>query len=413
MKLKDLAPDPHNANKGTERGRAMLEDSLKRYGAGRSILVDKHGRVIAGNKTLETAIESGFDEVEVIQTDGKKIVAVQRVDLDLLKDDSARQLAYADNRVSEVDLEFNPEQILKDVEQGLDFDGLWTQKELDDLVKDLLPQEDPPAQIDQAEELQKKWQVKDKDVWEIGRHRLMCGDATIQEDVEKLLDGNNPNLTVTDPPYGVEYDAAWRSRGAEEGWFKYADGSPAYAPSRIGKVKNDEQVDWKKAWELCPGPVIYTWSPGGDPVIITGQLLQESGFQIRNQIMWRKPHFPISRGHYTYQHEPLWYAVRKGQKSHWIGDANASTVWDITLDTNVVGGHSTQKPQECMARPISNHEGDVYDPFLGSGTTMVAAENLNRTCYGMEIHPPYCAVILQRLEDMGLKPIRNKICPQA
>jgi len=134
MKLKDLVPDPHNANRGTERGRAMLEDSLKQYGAGRSILVDKHGRVIAGNKTLETAIESGFTDVEVIQTDGKKIVAVQRVDLDLLKDDSARQLAYADNRVSEVDLEFDTSKILEDLDRGLDFSGLWSGEELDKML---------------------------------------------------------------------------------------------------------------------------------------------------------------------------------------------------------------------------------------------------------------------------------------
>lgn len=131
MKLKDLVPDPHNANKGTERGRAMLEDSLKQYGAGRSILVDKHGRVIAGNKTLETAIESGFDEVEVIQTDGKKIIAVQRVDLDLLKDDSARQLAYADNRTSEIDLDWDADKILEDLDKGIDLDVLFYDWELE------------------------------------------------------------------------------------------------------------------------------------------------------------------------------------------------------------------------------------------------------------------------------------------
>lgn len=116
--------------------------------------------------------------------------------------------------------------------------------------------------------------------------------------------------------------------------------------------------------------------------------------------MWRKPHFPISRGHYTYQHEPCWYAVRKGKQSHWIGDANASTVWDISLDKNVEGGHSTQKPLECMARPIRNHDSEfVYEPFCGSGTTIIACENLGRRCRAIEISPAFVAVCLQRYLD--------------
>jgi DNA modification methylase len=134
---------------------------------------------------------------------------------------------------------------------------------------------------------------------------------------------------------------------------------------------------------------------------VDGVALQKAGFEIRYQIMWRKPHFPVSRGHYTYQHEPCWYGVRKGRQSHWIGDHNASTVWDITLDKNVAGGHSTQKPLECMARPLRNHEGDVYEPFAGSGTTIVAAEQLGRRCYALEIEPAYVAICLERLSKMG------------
>jgi len=128
--------------------------------------------------------------------------------------------------------------------------------------------------------------------------------------------------------------------------------------------------------------------------------------------MWRKPHFPISRGHYTFQHEPCWYAVRKGRQASWIGPANASTVWDISLDKNVSpaapdGGHSTQKPLECMERPMSYHEGDVYDPFVGSGTTIIAAERLDRRCYAMEIEPRYCDVAIKRWEDYtGLKAVK-------
>jgi DNA modification methylase len=253
--------------------------------------------------------------------------------------------------------------------------------------------EDPGAQIDRADELRQKWGTERGQLWTIGRHRLLCGDSTSAEDVARLLDGDMPTLMVTDPPYGVEYEAEWRET------LSHADGR------RSGHVANDNRADWSDAWRLFPGDVAYTWSPGGDHVILTGTALQSAGYEIRNQIVWRKPHFPISRGHYTYQHEPCWYAVKKGRTAHWIGEHNASTVWEIPLDKNVEGGHSTQKPLECMARPIRNHEGDVYEPFAGSGTTLVAAELAGRSCYAMEISAPYCGVILERLAGMGLSPV--------
>lgn len=258
---------------------------------------------------------------------------------------------------------------------------------------------DEPAQTDQAAELQKQWGTEAGQLWLVKgkqEHRLKCGDSTVEGDVSQLLDGEAPWLMVTDPPYGVNYDPNWRNEAAAAGHLNYA-------ARRVGTVENDDRVDWSDAYKLFPGDVAYTWSPPGDHIILTGQALQGAGFQIRNQIIWRKPHFPISRGHYTYRHEPCWYGVKKGSKAHWIGDATSSTMWEVSLDKNVDGGHSTQKPLECMARPIRNHEGDVYDPFLGSGTTMVAAEQLGRRCYGMEISPGYVAVALERMTKLGCK----------
>lgn len=265
------------------------------------------------------------------------------------------------------------------------------------LYADKPPKDAPEPQVDRAEELREKWQTERGQLWEVGRHRLMCGDSTSAEDVARLLDGAKPLLMVTDPPYGVEYDANWRNELA-------AEGKLAYAARRIRKVDNDDRADWSEAYTLFPGKVLYAWSPGGDHIILTGQAVQAAGFVIRNQIIWAKPHFPISRGAYTYRHEPCWYAVKKGEKAHWQGPATECTVWEIPLDKNVEGGHSTQKPIECMARPIRNHEGDVYDPFLGSGTTMVAAEQLGRICYGMDIDSAYVAVALERMAGMGLEP---------
>ena len=134
--IEDLTPDPHNANRGTERGLGILEDSLRKYGAGRSILVDKDGEVIAGNKTLEVAVDLGLP-VRVVKTNGTELVVVQREDLDLDGDGKARELAYADNRSSQIGLDWGLERILADVNEGVDLSGLWSDKELGKLLADV------------------------------------------------------------------------------------------------------------------------------------------------------------------------------------------------------------------------------------------------------------------------------------
>lgn len=168
---------------------------------------------------------------------------------------------------------------------------------------------------------------------------------------------------------------------------------------------NDDRVDWTEAWALSPAHVVYCWHADQHASRVQSSL-ESADYEMRSQIIWAKPHFPISRGHYHWQHEPCWYAVRKGHSAGWIGDRSQTTLWQITLDRNVDGGHSTQKPVECMERPIRNHEGDVHDPFLGSGTTLVACEKLGRKCYGMEISPAYCDAIVKRWETLTGKKAR-------
>ncbi len=258
-----------------------------------------------------------------------------------------------------------------------------------------------PEMKDEAEALNEKWKVKRGDLWLVGRHRLLCGDCTDANDVARLLDGHRPLLCVTDPPYGVEYDPSWRNEEARKG-------NLAYAASRVGQVTNDDRSDWREAWDLFPGDVIYSWHPAGAPSLVHAAALQGSGFVIRMQIIWAKSNFPIGRGDYHVRHEPCWYAVRKGKSSRRTEDRTQTTLWEINLDQNVAGGHSTQKPLECMARPIRNHDApEVYDPFLGSGTTMVACDQLSRKCYALEIDPKYVAVALERLSMLGLKPARS------
>lgn len=239
------------------------------------------------------------------------------------------------------------------------------------------------------------------DLFEIGEHRLLCGSSTEADAVVKLLNGKEPYLMVTDPPYGVVYDANWRNEALRE------DGS-TIGGRAIGKVKNDDNADWTDAWSLSPAKVAYVYHAG----VFSGTVqksLQDCGFLIRSQIIWVKSNFAISRADYHWKHEPCWYAVKKGNKGNWASDRRQTTVWEIAKPSKSETGHSTQKPVECMAKPIGNHDGDVHDPFLGSGTTMVAAHQLNRKCYGMELDPKYCQVIIDRMIklDPNIKIIKN------
>jgi DNA modification methylase len=243
--------------------------------------------------------------------------------------------------------------------------------------------------------------AKPGDIWLLGGHRVMCGDSTVVTDVSGLLAGVEPHLMVTDPPYGVDYDPDWRNRAKRSGSMQ------AYGASSTGTVLNDDQADWTGAWSIFPGDVVYVWH-GALHANKVSQDLIDAGFEIRAQIIWSKQHAPISRGHYHWQHEPCFYAVRKGKTGHWSGDRKQTTLWQIS-NSNAFGGqakkeatgHGTQKPVECMRRPIVNNSSPgqaVYDPFLGSGTTVIAAEMTGRICYGMELSPAYVDVIVMRWE---------------
>jgi len=204
--ITELVLDEKNANKGTKRGRELLGRSLGKYGAGRSVVLDRHNRVIAGNKTIEAARAAGMKSISVIETDGSSLVAVQRGDLDLKRDKKARELAIADNRVSEVDLEWNPE-VLASLD--VDLEQFWNEGELSALLTDFRSDElsAPDPKLDQAAKLQKKWKTERGQIWGIGRHRLMCGDSANASDVRALMDGKTAKLRATDPPYLVSYDA--------------------------------------------------------------------------------------------------------------------------------------------------------------------------------------------------------------
>jgi DNA modification methylase len=232
------------------------------------------------------------------------------------------------------------------------------------------------------------------DVWTLGRHRLMCGSSTEADTVAKLLGDVKPHLMVTDPPYGVEYDAAWRNKTMR------ADGTPI-GGCAVGKVMNDDKADWREAWALFPGDVAYVWH-GDRQLVSMADQLQQAQFELRNLIVWGKSSFVIGRGNYHSQHETCWYAVRKNAKGHYVGDRKQSTLWKIDKPQKSETGHSTQKPVECMKRPIENNSSPgqaVYEPFSGSGTTIIAGEMTGRHIYAIELNPAYVDVAVKRWQD--------------
>ncbi len=203
--------------------------------------------------------------------------------------------------------------------------------------------------------------------------------------MQRLLGEIKPNLMVTDPPYGVNYDPAWRHRAGVN------------RSGRTGKVQNDERADWEAAWSLFPGNVTYVWHSALHATTVAESLMR-NGFALRAQIIWAKERLVMGRGDYHWQHEPCWYAVRN--KGNWSGDRKQTTLWAIASGgQDSETAHGTQKPVECMRRPIinnSDHGQAVYDPFLGSGTTLIAAETTGRACLAVELSPVYVDLAVRR-----------------
>ena len=382
-----LVPYAKNAKKHDDRQVAALAGSIREFGFTNPVLIDASDGIIAGHGRVLAAQKLGLASVPCIR-------------LAHLTDAQRRAYIIADNRLAETGGGWDAAMLAAEVEaidwEELDAFGLDDM----DLAEILAEAErgaegdaDAEPQVDRAAELNKKWGVKAGDLWLIGQHRLVCGDSTKAEDVAKAMGGATPILMVTDPPYGVEYDPTWRTKAAAEGRI-------GFGTKRQGKVENDDRVDWTETYKLFTGQVAYVWHASLVGVEVADNL-DAAGFYLRSQLIWAKESFSISRGHYHWQHEPCFYAVRKGETGKWVGDHSQTTLWKINKnDGNDQGSHGTQKPLECMARPMRNHDApEVYDPFLGSGTTMVAAQNLGRKCYGLEINPAYCAVILQRMAD--------------
>lgn len=361
--LSDLTPDASNANKGTERGRYMVEASLTETGAGRSIVADKDGRIIAGNKTLEAWAGMG-GAVKIVETDGQELVVVQRTDLDLSDPKGkARKLAYYDNRAGQVGLEWDAEQLLADVNAGVDLAAMFKADEIAELLAGVKGGEaDAEPQIDQAEELNKKWQVKTGDLWKIGAHRLLCGDSTKAADVARVMGGERADCVCTDPPYGIG--------DLMEGgtWAKKQD-------AQFEKMRDWDARTDQKFFDMVAALSVPSVVWGGNYFLTPPS---------RCWLVWDKPEFPTMSSA-----ELAWTNVNANTKRIECGR---------THQADGAKEHATQKPLAVITWSLSFLPvGIVYEPFAGSGTTLVACENLGRKCRAVEISPAYCAVILERM----------------
>ncbi len=375
-----LAPYARNARTHSEEQIAQIAASIAAFGFTNPILIGGDNVIIAGHGRLRAAQMLELPDVPVIV-------------LDHLSDAQRRALIIADNRIAQnagwdEDLLRAELATLQDMDFDLELIG-FDDEELDRLLSDLeapgvgdaVDGEDdvPKPPIDPIS--------RPGDLWIMGAHRLLCGDSTVATDVSRLFGAVSPMLMVTDPPYGVEYDPAWRNQ------------TGASATKRTGKVLNDDRADWREAWALLPGDVAYVWH-GALHAAVVAESLEISGFAIRSQIIWAKERLVLSRGDYHWQHEPCWYAVRKKGKGHWAGDRKQTTLWHISSrDQDAETVHGTQKPVECMRRPILNNSSPgqaIYEPFAGSGTTLIAAETTGRVCLGIELNPAYIDVAVER-----------------
>ena len=369
-----LTPSARNARTHSKSQIAEIAASITAFGFTNPILVGPDSDVIAGHGRLAAARLLGLSEVPVIVLNG-------------LTELQQRQLMLADNRISlnsGWDLEILAAELTDLSVLGADLAVLGFTKA--ELAKALTPAcTGGLTGEDESPELSEKPVTVAGDIWQAGPHRIGCADSTDAAAVTALLNGLIPGLMVTDPPYGVNYDPEWRHRAGVN------------KSARRGKVLNDDQADWGTAWALFPGNIAYIWHGALHSTTVADSLVT-NGFTIRAQIIWAKDRMVLGRGDYHWAHEPCFYAVR--DKGNWTGDRKQTTLWNIASgaqDTKTT--HGTQKPVECMRRPMLNNSSPgqaVYDPFTGSGSSLIAAETTGRVCLGMELEPRYVDVAVRR-----------------
>jgi len=392
-----LCPYARNPRRNDHAVEQMVA-SIREYGFKIPLLVRSDGEVVDGHLRLKAARALQLEELPVILCDEWTPAQVKAFRLMV-----NRSAAWADWDQELLAFEL---QELNAAQFDLSLTG-FALKEIDDLL--VAPDADDQANA--APPLPEIPVTRSGDLWVCGPHRVLCGDATSEEAVRRLLGASQPILMVSDPPYGIELDSEWRDRAGLNG---RGPAQASYMKQRTAGhtntfISSDTRADWSAAFELVPGlQAAYVWHASVFTREVLNGLLR-IGFLYPQQIIWNKGRIVLTRTHYWYQHEPCWYVRKKN--APWFGKAGEnSTVWDSPSPKFMMGGsdetkfdHPTQKPVSLIERPIRNHtrRGElVYDPFLGSGTTLAAAEQTGRVCHGLELDPKYVDVVVERWQAL-------------
>ena len=377
--ISKLVPYVNNARTHSPEQVMKLRSSLREFGFINPIIIDRDYGIIAGHGRLLAAKEEGITEVPCVF-------------VDYLTEAQKKAYILADNRMA-MDAGWDEELLRVEIEalQGEAFDVSLTgfdEKELADLFKDGSDSDAEDDDYDLSAALEKAAFVKRGDIWTVGRHRLMCGDATSAEDVAALMDGRKANLILTDPPYGVS--------------FKSSSGLTIQNDS----MKDEEFYHFllasfkNMADHLEKGGAAYVFHADTEGLNFRRAFI-DAGFHLAGCCIWVKDSLVLGRSDYQWQHEPVLYGFMQNGKHPWYSDRKQTTIWNFAKPKRNAN-HPTSKPLDLLGYPIGNSTQEnaiVIDTFGGSGSTLMACEQMNRTCCTMELDEKYASVILRRYVD--------------
>ncbi len=377
--ITSLQSDHKNARRRTDRSSELIKESLQRYGAARSIVIDEDNRILAGNGTIDGAKAAGIKNVRIIETDGDEIIAVKRTGL---TEEQKVGLALADNRTA--DLSEWDQEMLHQLSEEHDLTPWFNQDDLNDLLAVTeLPPEEGNTDPDDVPEPPEKPTTKPGDLWLLGNHRLLCGDSTNPQHVERLMHGKKADMVFTDPPYGMSYQSNMRTKSAQ-----------------FAVIKNDDKIisDWLPLATAYSSGFCFVWTTW--KVIDQWLAVTKDFAPITNMVVWDKGGGGIGdlKKTYSTDHE-IALVFNRGAE---LTGKRIGSVWDIGKDRATDYVHPTQKPVALAEQALdtTTKRGHlILDFFGGSGSTLIACERQHRHARLMELDPAYCDVIVKRWED--------------
>jgi len=370
-----LIPYVNNAKKHSDEQVAKIASSIREFGFVNPVLIDKDYNIIAGHGRVMAARKLKLTEVPCVFIEG-------------LTETQRKAYILADNRLGEL-ADWDMELVGLELD-ALDLDGFDTSLTGFDLFGD-----DEPAEVveDDVPE-QAEPRCKLGDLWQLGRHRLICGDSTDVAVIDRLMDGVKADLYLTDPPYNVDYtDGHENERKIMNDHFETDEqcGEQLWLPAFSNALLHSK--------DCCS---VYCFMPQGGTHMMMMMMMGKAGWQVKHELIWKKQSIVLNRADYNYQHEPLLYGWNKTHKFYGKGKYKNTSVWEFDRPTKSKE-HPTMKPIELLGEILLNatEEGSsVLDTFGGSGSTLIACEQLNRKCYMAELDPHYCDVIIERWENL-------------